>query len=105
MANITLFAQVIGKLPKKNIRKIIRTAGSKATQQVPFQDFREASGFCTRVINDVLHDWAHHTTKKSAVKMHTLLDYDSLLPEFENNTLCDTLRIKIFRTILIFFIY
>jgi hypothetical protein len=35
--------------------------------------------------------------------MHTLLDYDSLLPEFENNTLCDTLRIKIFRTILIFF--
>jgi hypothetical protein len=32
--------------------------------------------------------------KKSAVKMHTLLDDDSLLPEFENNTLCDTLRIK-----------
>jgi hypothetical protein len=56
MANITLFAQVIGKLPKKNIRKIIRTAGSKATQQVPFQDFREASGFRARVINDVLHD-------------------------------------------------
>ena len=40
------------------------------------------------------HDWAHYTTKKSAVKMHTLLDYDSLVPEFENNTLCDTLRIK-----------
>lgn len=26
MANITLFAQVIGKMPKENIRKIIRTA-------------------------------------------------------------------------------
>jgi hypothetical protein len=68
MANITLFAQIIGKLPKENIREIIRTAGSKATQQVPFQDFREASGFCTRVINDVLHDWAHHTTKKKCGK-------------------------------------
>ena len=28
MANITLFAQAIGKLPKENIRKIIRTAGT-----------------------------------------------------------------------------
>lgn len=54
MANITLFAQVIGNLPKENIRKIIRTADSEATRQVPFQDVREASGFHTRVINDVL---------------------------------------------------
>ncbi|MBO5800208.1 MAG: hypothetical protein J6R41_09325 [Paludibacteraceae bacterium] len=68
MANITLFAQVIGKLPKENIRKIIRTADSEATQQVPFQDFREASGFRARVINEVLHDWAHYTTKKKCGK-------------------------------------
>ena len=29
-----------------------------------------------------VYDWAHYTTKKGAVKMHTLLDYDCLLPEF-----------------------
>lgn len=29
-----------------------------------------------------LYDWAHYTTTKGAIKMHTLLDYDSLLPEF-----------------------
>ena len=28
MVNITLFAQAIGKLPKENVRKIIRTAGT-----------------------------------------------------------------------------
>ena len=28
MAKITLFSQVIGRLPKENIRKIIRTAGT-----------------------------------------------------------------------------
>lgn len=33
-----------------------------------------------------VYDWAHYTTKKEAVKMHTLLDYDSLLPEFVNIT-------------------
>ena len=33
-----------------------------------------------------LYEWAHYTTKKGAVKMHTLLDYDSLLPEFVNIT-------------------
>ena len=33
-----------------------------------------------------IYDWAHYTTKKGAVKMHTLLDYDSLLPEFVNIT-------------------
>lgn len=29
-----------------------------------------------------VYDWAHYTAKKGAVKMHTLLDYDCLLPEF-----------------------
>ena len=33
-----------------------------------------------------IYDWAHCTTKKGAVKMHTLLDYDSLLPELVNIT-------------------
>ena len=33
-----------------------------------------------------LYEWAHYTTKKGAVKMHTLLDDDSLLPEFVNTT-------------------
>ena len=33
-----------------------------------------------------IYDWAHYTTKKGAVKMHTLLDYDSLLPELVNIT-------------------
>ncbi len=33
-----------------------------------------------------VHDWAHYTTTKGEVKMHTLLDYDSLLPEFVNIT-------------------
>ena len=33
-----------------------------------------------------LYEWAHYTTKKGAVKMHTLLDHDSLLPEFVNIT-------------------
>lgn len=29
-----------------------------------------------------LYDWAHYSTSKGAVKMHTLLDYESLLPKF-----------------------
>lgn len=29
-----------------------------------------------------VYDWAHYTAKKGAVKMHTLLDYDCLLPDF-----------------------
>lgn len=33
-----------------------------------------------------VYDWAHYTAKKGAVKMHTLLDYDCLLPEFVNIT-------------------
>ncbi len=33
-----------------------------------------------------LYEWAHYTTRKGAVKMHTLLDYDSLLTEFVNIT-------------------
>ena len=33
-----------------------------------------------------VYDWAHYTTSKGAVKMHTLLDYDCLLPEFMNIT-------------------
>ena len=31
-----------------------------------------------------VYDWAHYTSKKGAVKMHTLLDYDCLLPDFVN---------------------
>jgi len=33
-----------------------------------------------------VYDWAHYTSRKGAVKMHTLLDYDSLLPDFVNIT-------------------
>ena len=33
-----------------------------------------------------VYEWAHYTSKKGAVKMHTLLDYDCLLPEFVNIT-------------------
>jgi transposase DDE domain len=33
-----------------------------------------------------VYDWAHYTSKKGAVKMHTLLDYDCLLPDFVNIT-------------------
>ena len=33
-----------------------------------------------------IYDWAHYTTKNGAVKMHTLLDHDSLLPELVNIT-------------------
>lgn len=33
-----------------------------------------------------IYDWAHYTATKGAVKMHTLLDYYSLLPEFVNIT-------------------
>lgn len=29
-----------------------------------------------------LYDWAHYTTTKGAIKMHTLLDYDTLLPDY-----------------------
>lgn len=33
-----------------------------------------------------VYDWTHYTTSKGAVKMHTLLGYDFLLPEFVNIT-------------------
>ncbi len=33
-----------------------------------------------------VYDWAHYTATKCAVKMHTLPDYDCLLPEFVNIT-------------------
>lgn len=33
-----------------------------------------------------VYDWAHYTAQKRALKIHTLLDYDSLLPEFVNIT-------------------
>lgn len=33
-----------------------------------------------------VYDWAHYTAIKGAFKMHTLLDYDSLRPEFVNIT-------------------
>ena len=169
MANITLFAQAIGKLPKENIRKIIRQAktdkhckGYNTWSQFISMMFCQFSG-CdsvrdisnglnsangnlnhlsisrapskstvayqnahrdSKVFRDIyyemyryfgqqaqwergkfrfkmpiklldsstvtltmsLYEWAHYTTKKGAVKMHTLLDYDSLLPEFVNIT-------------------
>ncbi len=169
MANMTLFAQAIGKLPKENIRKIIREAKtdkhckgyntwsqflsmmfcqfsscdsvrdisnglnsangnlnhlnisrapSKST--VAYQnEHRDSTVFrdifyemyrcfgqqaqwerrkfrfkmpvklldsSTIVLTMSLYEWAHYTTRKGAVKMHTLLDYDSLLPEFVNIT-------------------
>lgn len=169
MANITLFAQVIGKMPKENIRKIIRTAetdkhckGYDTWSQLISMTFCQFS--CCDSVRDIsnglksatgnlnhlgisrapskstvayqnanrdssvfrdifymlyrhfgqqaqwhhgkfrfkmpiklldstlvsltmsVYDWAHYTTKKGAVKMHTLLDYDSLLPEFVNIT-------------------
>ena len=169
MANITLFAQVIGKMPKENIRKIIRTAEtdkhckgystwsqlismifcqfsccdsvrdisnglksatgnlnhlgisrapSKSTvayqnanrdssvfrdifymlyrhlgQQAQWQRKNFRFKMPIKLLDSTLvsltmsiYDWAHYTTKKGAVKMHTLLDYDCLLPEFVNIT-------------------
>lgn len=169
MANITLFAQVIGNLPKENIRKIIRDAGtdkhskgydtwsqlvsmvfcqfsqcdsvrdisnglksatgnlnhlgisrapSKST--VAYQNANRDSSVFRDIFYGIyryfglqgwgkrksfrfkmpiklldstlvsltmsVYDWAHYTTRKGAVKMHTLLDYDCLLPEFVNIT-------------------
>ena len=169
MANITLFAQAIGRLPKECIRKIIREektdkhskgydtwsqfismmfcqfsgcdsvrdisnglnsangnlnhlgicrAPSKST--VAYQNAKRDSGVFRRIFYALLahfgqqtiwqrtkfrfkmpiklldsstitltmslYEWAHYTTRKGAVKMHTLLDYDSLLPEFVNIT-------------------
>ena len=169
MANITLFSQVIGKMPKENIRKIIRTAqtdkyckGYDTWSQLISMIFCQFS--CCDSVRDIsnglksatgnlnhlgisrapskssisyqntnrdsnvfrdifyklynhfgqqaqwqrkyfrfkmpiklldstlvsltmsVYDWAHYTTKKGAVKMHTLLDYDCLLPEFVNIT-------------------
>lgn len=169
MAKITLFAQVIAHLPKENIRKIIREAGtdkhckgydtwsqlvsmifcqfsncdsvrdisnglksatgnlnhlgisrapSKSTvayqnkcrdssvfrsiyyslfrhfgQQGTWQRSRFRFKMPIRLLDSTLvsltmsvYDWAHYTTKKGAVKMHTLLDYDCLLPDFVNIT-------------------
>jgi hypothetical protein len=169
MANMTLFAQAIGKLPKENIRKIIREAktdkhckGYNTWSQFLSMMFCQFSNcdsvrdisnglnsangnlnhlnICrapskstvayqnahrdSRVFRDIffemyqyfgqqaqwerrkfrfkmpvklldsstitltmsLYEWAHYTTMKGAVKMHTLLDYDCLLPEFVNIT-------------------
>lgn len=169
MANITLFAQTIGQLPKEIIRSIIRKAGtdkhckgydtwsqlismifcqfsgcdsvrdisnglksatgnlnhlgisrapSKSTvayqnahrdsnvfrdifyalsrhfgQQAAWQRKRFRFKMPIKLLDSTLvsltmsvYDWAHYTTKKGAVKMHTLLDYDCLLPEFVNIT-------------------
>ena len=48
------------------------------------------AGICHHYISGLsrksLYEWAHYTAKKGAVKMHTLLDHDSLLPEFVNIT-------------------
>ena len=165
MANITLFAQAIGRLPKECIRKIIREektdkhskgydtwsqfismmfcqfsgcdyvrdisnglnsangnlnhlgicrAPSKST--IAYQNAKRGSAVFERIFYALLahfgqqavwqrtrfrfkmpiklldsytmslYEWTLYTTKKSAVKMHTLLDYDSLLPEFVNIT-------------------
>lgn len=38
---------------------------------------------CTLVsLTMSVYDWAHYTTKKGAVKMHTLLDYNHFLPHY-----------------------
>lgn len=169
MANITLFSQVIRELPKENIKKIIRKAGtdkhckgydtwcqlismvfcqfsgcdsvrdisnglksatgnlnhlgmdrapSKST--VAYENAHRDSGVFRDIFYAVyghfgqqgwggrrkfrfkmpvklldstvvsltmsVYEWAHYTTQKGAVKMHTLLDYDCLLPEFVNIT-------------------
>lgn len=169
MANIKLFAQAIGRLPKESIRKIIREektdkhskgydtwsqfismmfcqfsgcdsvrdisnglnsangnlnhlgicrAPSKST--VAYQNAQRDSAVFRRIFYALLayfgqqavwqrtkfrfkmpiklldsstitltmslYEWAHYTTKKGALKRHTLLDYDSLLPEFVNIT-------------------
>ena len=169
MANITLFAQVIGKLPKENIRKIIRTAGTDkhckgyntwsqlnsmifcqfsccdsvrdisnglrsatgnlnhlgisrapSKSSVAYQNAHRDSGVFrdifymlfryfgqqalwerkkfrfkmpVKLLDSTLvsltmsvYDWAHYRAKKGALKMHTLLDYDCLLPEIVNIT-------------------
>ena len=169
MANITLFAQVIGQLPKEIIKSIIRKADtdkhckgyntwsqlismifcqfsncdsvrdisnglksatgnlnhlgisrapSKSTVAYQnahrdsnvFRDIfyalfrhfgqqaaRQRKGFRFKMPIKLLdstlvsltmsvYDWAHYTTKKGAVKMHTLLDYDCLLPDFVHIT-------------------
>ncbi len=169
MANIVLFAQAIGKLPKEIIRKIIREAntdkhckGFNTYSQLISMMFCQFSG-CdsvrdisnglnsangnlnhlgisrapskstvayqnehrdSKVFRDIfyelyryfgqqaqwkrgkfrfkmpvklldsstitltmsIYEWAHYTTKKGAFKMHTLLDYGFLLPEFVNIT-------------------
>lgn len=169
MANITLFAQAIAKLPKEGIRKIIKTAGtdkhckgyntwsqfismvfcqfsncdsvrdisnglnsangnlnhlginrapSKSTvayqnahrdsavfrdifyciydyfgQQIPWGRSRFRFKMPIKLLDSTLvsltmslYEWAHYTATKGAIKMHTLLDYDSLLPEFVHIT-------------------
>ena len=168
-AKITLFSQVIGRLPKEIIRKIIRKSGtdkyckgydtwsqfasmvfcqfsqcdsvrdisnglksatgnlnhlgisrapSKST--VAYQNANRDSGVFREIfyalyahfgqqgqwhrkgfrfkmpiklldsslvtLTMAVYEWAHYTALKGAVKMHTLLDYDCLLPEFVNIT-------------------
>ena len=58
-----------------------------ATHQIPFQTANQIAEFIYHhTLTMSLYEWAHYTTKKGTVKMHTLLDYDSLLPEFVNIT-------------------
>ncbi len=57
-----------------------------ATHQVPFKMPIKLLDSSTITLTMSLYEWAHYTTRKGAVKMHTLLDYDSLLPEFVNIT-------------------
>lgn len=165
MSNITLFAQVIGKLPKEIIRKIIRTADTDkhakgydswsqlvsmifcqfsncdsvrdisnglnsangnlnhlgirrapSKSSVAYQNAHRDSSVFREIYYTVLnyfgqqkgekrknfrfkspiklldssmvtltmslYNWAHYTTAKGAIKMHTLPDYDTLLPDF-----------------------
>ena len=72
MANITLFAQAIGRLPKESIS--VSRCQSNCWIHLPSRwPCRSTNGHITQ-------------QGKGAVKMHTLLDYDSLLPEFVNIT-------------------
>lgn len=58
-----------------------------ATHQVPFQDANQIAGFIYHHADHVaLRMGTLHNKERGAVKMHTLLDYDSLLPEFVNIT-------------------
>ena len=56
------------------------------THQIPFQDANQIAGFIYHHADHVALRMGTLHNKEGAVKMHTLLDDDSLLPEFVNIT-------------------